>query len=297
MARAPIPAPRPAAPEPPPAPVAIAPRAGRVRLASAGRDVLFDDDEPRDDDTARANWAVPWSDLMMTMFVVFAVLLVIQAAQHRAHQPPRPQQERPAPKGPEQRAGSGDQRQTLPGAAAPEAARGSEGAKSPAPQPPTEINVFERSQEAVRDADLRNAEIVLMADQSVKVSVQGPMFFTQGRADLRPEVTRFLDRLAQVIRQTPYEIHVVGHTDDVPINTPEFPSNWELSVIRASRVARHLMNSGGLEPGRFVVQGRGEYDPAKASPAEGDRAMNRRVEIIITRTVAGKAAQAGGAPP
>jgi chemotaxis protein MotB len=111
------------------------------------------------------------------------------------------------------------------------------------------------------------------------------MFFATGKADLRPEVTHFLDRLALVIKQTPYEIHVVGHTDDVPINTPMFPSNWELSLIRASHVARYLIKSGTLAPSRFVVMGRGEYEPAAENAGARERALNRRVEIVITRTV------------
>ncbi|HJP36151.1 MAG TPA: OmpA family protein, partial [Gammaproteobacteria bacterium] len=98
------------------------------------------------------------------------------------------------------------------------------------------INVFDRSQEAIREAQLQNVDIALLDDQSVKVSVQGPMFFALGKADLLPEVTDFLDRLALVIRQTPYRIHVIGHTDNNPIKTSFFPSNWELSLIRASRV-------------------------------------------------------------
>jgi len=115
--------------------------------------------------------------------------------------------------------------------------------------------------------------------------VQGPMFFEQGKADLLPAVTEFLDRLAEVIRQTPYEVHVIGHTDDNPIATTEFPSNWELSLIRASRVARHLIEAASLEPSRFVVMGRGQYAPAYPNEDEINRALNRRVEIIITRNV------------
>jgi chemotaxis protein MotB len=66
-----------------------------------------------------------------------------------------------------------------------------------------------------------------------------------------------------------------------------FPTNWELSLVRASQVARHLIKSGNLAPTRFLVMGRGEYDPAARNGGEAARALNRRVEIIITRTVTG----------
>lgn len=117
------------------------------------------------------------------------------------------------------------------------------------------IDVCDRSQEAIRETQLQNIDIALLDDRSVKVSVQGPMFFDRSRANLVPEITEFLDRLARVIRQTPFKIQVIGHTDDNPINSTIFPSNWELSLIRASRVARHLIRSGSLDPARFVVDG------------------------------------------
>ncbi len=80
-------------------------------------------------------------------------------------------------------------------------------------------------------------------------------------------------------------MHVVGHTDDHPINTDAFPSNWELSLVRASRVARYLLDAGGdIDPARFVVMGRGQYAPTVPNSNEGARALNRRVEIIITRS-------------
>lgn len=145
------------------------------------------------------------------------------------------------------------------------------------------VNVFERSQDAVREARIDNVEIVLLNDQSVKVSVQGPMFFELGEATLRSEVREFLDRLARVIGQTSFTVRVVGHTDDYPVDTEAFPSNWELSTARAARVARYLINSAGIDPRRFTVMGRGEFDPAVPNTNDANRALNRRVEIIITR--------------
>ncbi|MFP4278605.1 MAG: OmpA family protein, partial [Halochromatium sp.] len=158
----------------------------------------------------------------------------------------------------------------------------------PRPQPSFEplmwLNVLARSQDAVREARIDNVEVVLMEDQSVKVSVQGPMFFELGKATLQSEVLEFLDRLALVIEQTPFAVQVIGHTDDVPMrNTELFPSNWELSAARAARVARYLIDSAGLDPRRFTVIGRGEMEPAVPNTSDANRALNRRVEIIITR--------------
>lgn len=283
------------------APAAADPAALPVRapMGLVGAGALFEDEGDATEDLARANWSVPWSDLMMTMFVLFAALLAVQALHQRAK----------APDAPGRHVAAGEPVATAQPAVTvqqpvpeyrdlvkerivereqpvPEPAPGEVLSRKPSFEPLMQVNVFERSQQAMRETNLQNAEIVLLNDQSVKVSVQGPMFFALGKADLRPEVTRFLDRLAQVIRQTPYEIHVIGHTDDLPINTVAFPSNWELSLVRASRVARHLINSGGLAPSRFIVMGRGEYEPVAGNHGERSRALNRRVEIVITRTVA-----------
>ncbi|MCW9024624.1 MAG: OmpA family protein [Gammaproteobacteria bacterium] len=209
------------------------------------------------------HWSVPWADLMMVMFVLFAALFAVQAMQEREAASQQSEmaaaEQKPAPE--------------------PVLSR------QPSFEPLMQINVFERSQQAVRDTNLENVEIVLMDDQSVKVSVQGPMFFELGKADLRPAVQQFLDKLTTIIRQTPYQIQVIGHTDDHPINTELFPSNWELSAVRASRVARYLIQKGNIDPTRFTIMGRSKYQPAIPNADEQKRALNRRVEIIITREI------------
>ena len=248
-------------------------------LTSRGTDErLFDGgDSLVDDDTMRANWAVPWSDLMMTMFVLFAALLAAQTMRARAEQVKHAQKiEKQVQLQPQ-----------------PVPVEKPVVVETPVPQPDktldelTQVNVLAQSNDAVRESNLAGVEVALMDDQSVKVSVQGPMFFAAGSADLRPEVTAFLARLAKVIRATPYDVHIVGHTDDRAIKTGLYPTNWELSLVRASRVARHLIDTGGIDPARFSVMGRGEYAPAHANTDAASRALNRRVEIIITRKTGG----------
>lgn len=202
------------------------------------------------------HWSIPWSDLMMVMFVLFAALVTAQAMKQKELEIV----EQEVKKQPDT---------VLPG--------------QPSFEPLMQINVFERSKQAVSEANLQNVDIALMSDQSVKVSVQGPMFFELGKAELRPEVKNFLDKLAVVIRQTPYQVNIVGHTDDYPINTDAYPSNWELSLIRASQVTRYLIQHGGIDPTRFTVMGKSKYEPAVPNKDDRARALNRRVEIIITR--------------
>jgi chemotaxis protein MotB len=255
---------------------AIAGRTTDTRLFDSGDGLV-------DDDTLRANWAVPWSDLMMTMFVLFAALLAAQTMHGKAEQKKQ------------QRIHDIELQQVLVerdkivNQEQPKPAPVAEPFPVPVPDQglgsPYTINVLAESNDAVRASNLQNVEIALLDDQSVKVSVQGPMFFAAGKADLRPEVMNFLDRLAIVIGRTPYDIRIIGHTDDRAIKTGMFPSNWELSLVRASRVARYLIDAGGIDPSRFMVMGRGEYAPVSANTDEQSRALNRRVEIIITRDI------------
>jgi flagellar motor protein MotB len=220
---------------------------------------------------------------MMTMFVLFAALLAVQTFHGREVQK---KQQRTHEIEVQPRV---VERDKIVNQDVPQPVPVIETVAVPTPdkslEPLTQINVLARSNDAVRESSLQGVEIALLDDQSVKVSVQGPMFFAQGKADLRPEVTDFLDRLAQIIKQTPYDIRIVGHTDDRAIKTGMFPSNWELSLTRASHVARYLIGAGGIDPSRFMVIGRGEYEPASANTDERSRALNRRVEIIITRDI------------
>jgi chemotaxis protein MotB len=77
---------------------------------------------------------------------------------------------------------------------------------------------------------------------------------------------------------------VEGHTDDLPINTARFPSNWELSTGRATTVVRYLIEAWKLPPERLSSAGYGEYKPLVANTSAANRAKNRRVDIVILRT-------------
>ncbi len=257
---------------PPQESVEETPRAVAKEMATPRerRDQLFSEHlSLLDDDSLRDVWSIPWSDLMMAMFVLFAALLAANAMNPKIEIRYKPH---PIPEVHE------IEKETIVEQQVP--------LRQPSFEPLMQINVFDRSQDAILETQMHNIDVARLEDQSVKVSVQGPMFFERGKVDLLPDMIEFLDRLATVIKQTPYQVHVVGHTDDNPINTAIFPSNWELSLHRASQVARHLIRSGRIDPKRFIVMGRGQYDPAYPNDDEEFRAMNRRVEIIITREIA-----------
>ncbi|ROR29787.1 OmpA/MotB family protein [Inmirania thermothiophila] len=206
----------------------------------------------RADDWA-TDWAVPWSDLMMTMFVLFAALFAAGLTRGEGPRSPGAVEQVAQPR------------------------------PTPSLEPLTRIDVLERSREAVREARMEEVDVVLTRDNAVRVSVRGPLFFDLGSDALRPEAQAFLRRLAEIIRATPYRVQVIGHTDDYPTRGGRFPTNWELSVLRATRVARFLIEEGGVEPARFTVMGRASYDPVVPNLSDRHRALNRRVDILITR--------------
>ena len=120
---------------------------------------------------------------------------------------------------------------------------------------------------------------------SVKVTLPGHVLFDLGSAHLRQEGLEILDKLRHVIRETPNRVIVTGHTDDLPIHTAVFPSNWELSAARASSVVRHFLSSGDIDATRFLAVGVADTQPRKPNDSEANRARNRRVEIAFQKTV------------
>ena len=123
----------------------------------------------------------------------------------------------------------------------------------------------------------------LIPDRAVRIILKSDLLFDPGKAYIREDAKASLREVAQVLRQTGYMVNVVGHTDDLPINTKEFPSNWELSTARACQVARFLMDDMKIPEEIFYVTGHSFYQPIKPNTDDENRAANRRVEIIITK--------------
>ncbi|MFB0527459.1 MAG: flagellar motor protein MotB [bacterium] len=116
--------------------------------------------------------------------------------------------------------------------------------------------------------------------EGIKVVFSSPIIFDLGKAELKPEIISVLSRVAKVIKDMPNEVVVEGHTDDKPIISGEFRSNWELSTARAFSVIRYFIEQG-IDPGRLSAIGYGEYRPLYPNDTEEHRAYNRRIEIDI----------------
>ena len=121
-------------------------------------------------------------------------------------------------------------------------------------------------------------------DEKQPVFVLGERItFDIGDAVLLADSQSALKRIADLIApQLDYQIVVSGHTDDIAIHTPRFPSNWELSAARAASVAKFLATHG-VAPQRLVIQGKSEFHPLVANTSDDNRKANRRVEISLVK--------------
>jgi len=114
----------------------------------------------------------------------------------------------------------------------------------------------------------------------VEVEINTSILFSSGSADLEVEGTVPLNKLALVLSSLPNHVDVEGHTDNLPIKTPVFPSNWELSASRAASVV-HLFTKQGVAPERLSAIGYGEFRPVGDNNSVDSRRQNRRVKIVI----------------
>ncbi len=115
----------------------------------------------------------------------------------------------------------------------------------------------------------------------LEIEINSGVLFPVASAGLTDQSRPIVRRLGEILSGTDSRIHVEGHTDDVPIVTPEFPSNWELSAARAATVVR-MFAAAGVDPRRMAALGFAEHQPASDNATLEGRAANRRVVIVVT---------------
>ena len=208
------------------------------------------------------HWSVPWSDLMMTMFIFFAILFTYHAAFKEV-----PSNETLSEEAEHSMAVPNRDKETSFG-------MGEE----------TIRHIYDLTRDTLSHESLRSfASVNLVPDKAVRIILTGDLLFDTGMASLKGSAKTSLKEIAEILRKTPYMINLVGHTDDLPIHTEQFPSNWELSTTRACKVARFLIDEMHIPAEKFYISGHASYQPLKKNYGGEDRAVNRRVEIIVTK--------------
>ena len=133
-----------------------------------------------------------------------------------------------------------------------------------------------------------SADVKLRTDRrGVIIDINESILFDRGKTELKPDSLVILNKLTKLIRSFDNNIIVEGHTDDVPMHRAPFPSNWELSVIRATTVVRYFVEEKHIDPHRLSAAGYGEYRPVVPNDSEKNRARNRRVNMLIVASMEG----------
>jgi chemotaxis protein MotB len=139
--------------------------------------------------------------------------------------------------------------------------------------------------------DVQNHDADVSVDpRGLVVSMPDDAAFPVGSTDVSPAALGTIGRIAETVRALPNPIRIEGHTDDVPIRTSRYGSNWELSTARASAVVAYLIEHVGIAPTRLSAAGYGEFHPRVANDSPGNRARNRRIDIIILEDAQANAA-------
>ncbi|MES9871069.1 MAG: type VI secretion system protein TssL, long form [Sedimenticola sp.] len=138
-------------------------------------------------------------------------------------------------------------------------------------------------QEALKEEIEENLVSVETEEARVIIRIQEKGSFPSGTDRLNPGFYDVMDRISEAVVNSPGRVVVAGHTDNIPIRTERFRSNWELSSARAVTVLQALLQNPNVDAGRLVVEGHADSKPLESNDSAEGRAKNRRVELVIER--------------
>jgi chemotaxis protein MotB len=156
---------------------------------------------------------------------------------------------------------------------------------------------LERELQTALAAEIQRQEIAMRREpDGLVISLREVGFFESGSAQMKSASEAAFDRVATMLRQRNYRLRIEGHTDNVPIHTAQFSSNWELSTARATEIIRLLIVRDGFTPDRLSAAGYAEYHPIASNGTAEGRGMNRRVDIVILGHALGAVPMVGKEP-
>ncbi|WP_104370851.1 flagellar motor protein MotB [Desulfocucumis palustris] len=138
-------------------------------------------------------------------------------------------------------------------------------------------------QEYITKAQLDKKVSVSTEERGIVLSFQEEVLFNLGSAELTPSARGIIHKIGPILETVPNYMRIEGHTDDLPINTRQYPSNWELSAARAINVLRELEKGFDILPQRLSAAAYGEFRPRAPNISSDNRQLNRRVNIVIMR--------------
>jgi chemotaxis protein MotB len=248
-------------------------------------------------------WAIPYGDLVTLLFALFTVMYAMSSVNEGKFRVlsdamiaafnGAPKSLQPVNLG-EKESGKGGDKPLI--GITPTAlikVKNPQGSTSPAPAPiPLQRDVsgsLIRLEREVQDAmrALIDAKLITVRRENMwlEIEINTDILFPSGSGAFSTAAEPVLDKLAEVLKPFPNPIRVEGHTDDRPIHTGAFPSNWELSAARAASVV-HQFTKQGIDPLRLEIVGFGEFHPRQPNDSNEGRNANRRVAVLVLEAVA-----------
>ena len=143
--------------------------------------------------------------------------------------------------------------------------------------------IFNTLEELAYEFNLENEINLVLTREGLVMRMSEHTLFGLGSADISVEALPLLQKVGAIISKTAYLIRIEGHTDNLPIHTERYPSNWELSTARAVNVLRYFIKNHDVDPRRLAAEGFSEFHPLVANDTAENREKNRRVEIIFSK--------------
>lgn len=237
-------------------------------------------------------WAIPYGDLITLLLAFFVVMYAVSSVNEGKYRAAsaslnaaftgQPRTIMPVQIGnlPVQSSGQNMDMDLLP---PPDRGPGSPDPSAPANAGEVSLGLQEMAleiQEALADLIATDMVLVRVNPFSLEVEIKTDILFASGAATLAPSAQEVIEQLGKTLSRFPNHIKVEGHTDNVPISTAAFPSNWELSAARAATVV-HLMMRSGVPARQLMVVGLGEQRPIASNDSAEGRNQNRRVLLVI----------------
>jgi chemotaxis protein MotB len=144
-----------------------------------------------------------------------------------------------------------------------------------------QLKIAEDLKNLILDEKLNDYVNVIVEEKKVRIVFKQPVLFDTGKAELKETASSILSDIGKILIKTKNPIDIEGHTDNVPIHTPKYDSNWDLSFDRAYSVIKFMVNSVGMSPIRMHAIGYGEYRPIAPNDTPENREKNRRIEINV----------------
>jgi len=228
--------------------------------------------EDKGHNSGEERWLVTYSDMMTLLVVFFIVMYSMSAVDAKKYSQL-----------------SASLRKTIIGEAT-----GQIFGDSPGPAVIQGVSVTQREQrnienskrqieEYIKEKQLEGKIMVSITERGLVISLKEVLLFNSGSAHLKPEAAQAIAMVGRSIEFMPNSFRVEGYTDDLPIHTVVFPSNWDLSSKRAINVLEVLVNDAGIKPEKLSAVGYGEYRPLVPNDSDINRTINRRVDIVVLK--------------